>query len=162
TISEQMKLTPEQAEHEGRGYLQSSDVVNVGFTQGEDSYVVVQVVYDELAALDDYEGVDITRMTRELTPKSPFGLNPMHITVDGIALDADGFAEWQSAMAQVAGSQRELKYVLRVYGENGNFDDTEPQSLWMVQDQGDLQVKPKRVLDKRRGAAPEGDLIIDS
>jgi flagellar motor protein MotB len=251
TIREQMQLTSSQAEHEGRGYLQSSDVVNVGFTQGEDSYVVVQVVYDELAVLDDYEGVDITRMTRELTPKSPFGLNPMHITVDGkplddpdrssadvqrctdvaldkaniqfqfdnlksrprlsvvaspsvvlfqqledegvvaqpvrfkmyanyaafidraevrifeagrsvqsepldvVAVDADGFAEWQPAMAQVAGSQRELKYVLRAYGENGNFDDTEPQSLWMLQDQGDLQVRPKSVPHKRREAAPD-------
>ena len=62
-----------QAEHEGRGFVQSSDVVNVGFTQGESSYVVVQVVYDEPAVLDDYEGVNITRLTHELTPQSPFG-----------------------------------------------------------------------------------------
>src|SRR5258708_7837533 len=87
SVVEQMHLLPTQAEHEGRGYVQSADVVNAGFTQGESSYVVVQVVYDESAVLDDYEGVDITRMTRELTPKSPFGLNPMHITVDGKPLD---------------------------------------------------------------------------
>jgi flagellar motor protein MotB len=86
-ISQEMHLTPEQAEHEGRGYVQSTDVVNSGFTQGDTSYVVVQVVYDEPAVLDDYEGVSITRMTRELTPRNPFGLNPMHITVDGVPID---------------------------------------------------------------------------
>jgi flagellar motor protein MotB len=53
-ISDEMHLTPAQAEHEGRGFVQSGDVVNVGFTQGEASYVVVQVVYDEPAVLDDY------------------------------------------------------------------------------------------------------------
>jgi flagellar motor protein MotB len=87
TIGKQMQLTPEQAEHEGRGYVHSPDVVNRGFTQGEDSYVVVQVVYDELAVRDDYEGVDITRLTRELTPKSQYGINLMHISVDGKPLD---------------------------------------------------------------------------
>jgi flagellar motor protein MotB len=87
TIREQMQIAPEQAEHEGRGYVQSPDVVNNGFTQGEDSYVAVQVVYDELAVLDDYEGVDITRLARELTPKSQYGINLMHISVDGKPLD---------------------------------------------------------------------------
>src|SRR4030095_6454847 len=32
-------------------------------------------------------GVDITRMTRELSPKNPFGLNVMRITVDGEPID---------------------------------------------------------------------------
>lgn len=90
TIREQMQLSAAQAEHEGRGYVQSSDVVNVGFTQGDTSYVAVQVVYDELAPLDDYEGVDITRITRELSPKNPFGLNLMRITVDGEPIDDPG------------------------------------------------------------------------
>jgi len=89
-ISDEMHLTPTQAEHEGRGFVQSSDVVNVGFTQGESSYVVVQVVYDEPAVLDDYEGVNITRLTHELTPRSPFAVNTMHITVDGVPLDDPG------------------------------------------------------------------------
>ncbi len=62
-------------------------MVNAGFTQGEDSYVVVQVVYDEQAILDDYEGVDITRMTRELATSSSYGLNMMHISVDGVPID---------------------------------------------------------------------------
>ena len=80
-------LTPAQAEHEGRGYVQSNDVVNEGFTQDGTSHIVVQVVYDEPAILDDYEGVDITTLTRELSPKNPFALNLMRITVDGEPID---------------------------------------------------------------------------
>ncbi|HEX4973477.1 MAG TPA: OmpA family protein [Steroidobacteraceae bacterium] len=87
TIVEDMKLTAAQAEHEGRGYVQSADVVNQGFTQEGTSHIVVQVVYDEPAVLDDYEGVDIERITRELSPKNPFGLNLMRITVDGEPID---------------------------------------------------------------------------
>ena len=89
-VSEQMHLSASQAEHEGRGFVQSSDVVNVGFTQGESSYVVVQVVYDEPAVLDDYEGVKITPLTHELTPQNPLGVNTMHITVDGVPIDDPG------------------------------------------------------------------------
>jgi len=87
TIREQMQLAPGQAEHEGRGYVQSDDVVNAGFTQGDTSYIVVQVVYDERAVVDDFDGVDITKLTRELSPKDPFGLNLMRITVDGMPID---------------------------------------------------------------------------
>jgi outer membrane protein OmpA-like peptidoglycan-associated protein len=80
-------LAGAKAEHEGRGYVQSDDVVNAGFIQGQESYVRVQVVYDEPLALDGYEGVDITRLTRELRPKTPYDLNVMHITVDGKPID---------------------------------------------------------------------------
>jgi flagellar motor protein MotB len=76
-----------ESEFEGRGYVHSDDVVNAGFIQGETSHVAVQVVYDELAILDDYEGVDITRLTRELSPENPLGLNLMRITVDGKPID---------------------------------------------------------------------------
>jgi flagellar motor protein MotB len=86
-VTEQMGLPAAQAEHEGRGFVHSDDVVNAGFLQGETSHVVVQVVYDEPAILDDYEGVDITRVARELSTKSSFGLNLMHISVDGEPLD---------------------------------------------------------------------------
>jgi len=89
-VTEEMHLPASQAEHEGRGFVQSGDVVNVGFTQGASSYVVVQVVYDEPAALDDYDGVSITRLRHELTPQSPFGINTMHITVDGVPVDDPG------------------------------------------------------------------------
>jgi flagellar motor protein MotB len=80
-------LAGARAEHEGRGYVQSDDVVNAGFTQGQESFVRVQAVYDEPLSLDNYEGVDITRLTKDLSPKSPYALNIMHITVDGKPID---------------------------------------------------------------------------
>jgi flagellar motor protein MotB len=90
TIGATLGLSPAQAEFEGRGYVHSTDVVNAGFVQGDTSHVVVQVVYDELALLDDLDGVDITRVTRELRPHNPFGLNLMRITVDGKPIDDPG------------------------------------------------------------------------
>ncbi|MGB5722559.1 MAG: OmpA family protein, partial [Woeseiaceae bacterium] len=86
-IAEDMQLETQQREFEGRGFVHSDDVVNAGFIQGETSHVAVQVVYDELAVLDDYEGVDVTRITRELSPENPLGLNLMRITVDGEPID---------------------------------------------------------------------------
>jgi hypothetical protein len=83
-------LSGARSEHEGRGYVQSDDVVNAGFTQGQDSFVRVQVVYDEKLPLDNYEGVDITRLTQEVRPKSPYELNVMRITVDGKPIDDPG------------------------------------------------------------------------
>src|SRR5881296_3455565 len=83
-------LSGARSEHEGRGYVQSDDVVNAGFIQGEKSFVRVQVVYDEPVPLDDYEGVEITPITRELQPKSPYELNVMRITVDGKPIDDPG------------------------------------------------------------------------
>jgi len=80
-------LAGARSEHEGRGYVQSDDVVNAGFVQGEESFVRVQVVYDERLPSDNYDGVDITRSTQELHPKSPYELNVMHITVDGKPID---------------------------------------------------------------------------
>jgi flagellar motor protein MotB len=86
-VDQDMQLDDSQIEFEGRGYVYSKDVVNEGFIQGDDSHVAVEVVYDELAILDDYEGVDITRITRELSPENPLGLNLMRITVDGEPID---------------------------------------------------------------------------
>ena len=82
-----MQLAPEQAEHEGRGYVQSTTSSTRGFTQGETSHVVVQVVYDELAVLDDYEGVDITPPHARADAEEPVRLNLMRITVDGKPID---------------------------------------------------------------------------
>jgi flagellar motor protein MotB len=89
-IAADMQLSPAQVEFEGRGYVHSDDVVNAGFIQGETSHVVVQIVYDEVAELDDYDGVQITPLTRELEPKNAFGLNLMRITVDGEPVDDPG------------------------------------------------------------------------
>jgi flagellar motor protein MotB len=87
TIMQDPVLAGAKSEHEGRGYVQSDDVVNAGFIQGQDSFVRVQVVYDEPLPLDNYEGIEITRLTQELHPKSPYDLNVMHITVDGKPID---------------------------------------------------------------------------
>ena len=226
-IKTELGLSDAQAEHEGRGYVHSNDVVNGGFIQGDTSHVVVEVVYDELALLDDFEGVDITPITRELRPKNPLALNLMRISVDGkptddpgrssadiqrctdvaleqadirfgfdnlkseprlsvtakpnsvpvpqpgepmteassvrfkaytnyghfversevrvfekgeslqaeplgvVAIGPDGSAEWQPPADAFPAPVRELQYVLRAYGQDGTFDETEPQWLWL-------------------------------
>lgn len=87
TIRSLMQLGSDQAEHEGHGFVHAADVPNEGFVQGPESYIEVQVVYDEAVLRDDYEGVDITRLNRELAPSNAYGLNPMHISVNGEPLD---------------------------------------------------------------------------
>ena len=89
-VSELMGLTEGQAEFDGRGYVQSDDVVNSGFIESDTSKVKVQVVYDEQILRDDYEGVEITPLTREVTNANPFALNLMRITVDGKPIDDPG------------------------------------------------------------------------
>ncbi len=238
TVKAELALSDARAEHEGRGYLHANDVVNAGFIQGDTSHVVVQVVYDELAPLDDYAGVDITPITRALRAREPLALNLMRITVDGEPIDdpgrssadiqrctdvaleradvrfrfdslesgprlsvasepisvrvhasanggtsaspvrfrmysnyghflersevrvfdadqsvqgapravvdvgRDGFAEWRPEVESFAGPVRQLQYVLRAYDEEGRFDETAPQSLWMVY--GDAGERPER------------------
>jgi len=225
-LQAELGLSDDQVEHEGRGYVHSDDVVNGGFIQGDTSHVAAQVVYDELAVLDDYEGVDVTPITRELRPKDPLALNLMRITVDGEPLDdpgrssadiqrctdvalertdvsfrfdelestprlsvtarptvpignagaegaaapvhfraytnyahfiersevrifergqstqaeplavvpvgRDGFAHWQTDLERISAPAKELAYVLRAYDDQGRFDETAPQSLWLV------------------------------
>ena len=89
-VKGELALSDSQVEHEGRGYVHSDDVVNSGFVEGESSDVQVEVVFDDLAVLDNYEGVDVTPLTREIRPKSPLGLNLMRITVDGEPIDDPG------------------------------------------------------------------------
>jgi uncharacterized repeat protein (TIGR01451 family) len=238
-IKSELALSDAQVEHEGRGYVQSDDVVNAGFVQGETSYVVVQAVYDDLALRDDYDGVEITPLTRELEAKEPLALNLMRISVDGkpvddpgrsvadiqrctdvaldqadiqfrfddlkavqrlsvtaapiaapvdgegnaglvhfraytnyphwidhsevrifeqgqsvqaeplavAAVDAQGNAEWQPPQEWFASPVRELQYVLRGYDAQGQFDETEPQVLWLKYADG---TEPK----------PEGDPLL--
>ena len=245
TVLAEMGPDAEQAEFEGRGYVHSDDVVNAGFIRGETSHVAVQVVYDDLAILDDYEGVDITRLTRELEPQNPLGLNLMRITVDGkpiddpkrssadiqrctdvalakvdiqfgydnlssaprlsvaaqpsntivrkevhsgqslsggfriweqdraspihfrmytnyssfvdhaeirilepgrspesepldvVPIDIDGTAKWLPKTEEFEVRYDQLSYVLRAYGKDGNFDETQPQPLWVIYDQAE-------------------------
>lgn len=89
-VKERMGLRDKQVEFDGRGYVQSDDVINAGFIESDTSRVQVQVVYDELVLLDDYEGVEVTSLTREVTPSDPFALNLMRITVDGKPVDDPG------------------------------------------------------------------------
>src|SRR4030065_1252872 len=82
-VSERMRLAERQAEFDGRGYVQSDDVVNAGFVESDMSKVKVQVVYDEPIVRDDYEGVEVTPLTREVNTADPFALNLLRITVAG-------------------------------------------------------------------------------
>lgn len=227
-VSAQMGLAETQAEFDGRGYVQSDDVVNTGFIESDTSRVEVKVVYDEPVIRDDYEGVEITPLTREVNPGNPFGLNLMRITVDGkpvhdpnkssadvqrcidvaldsaqiqfkrdslkleprlnvaawpitvqsqdspetefvenmayfrmytnyssfieraevrifeeeqsvrdtpfavVEMDANGMAQWQPEFASFSAPARKLKYLVRVYGGKGLFDETSAQPLWVV------------------------------
>lgn len=85
-----LRLGDEKIEYEGRGYVQSDDVVNSGFIESERSWISVQVVYDELASLDDRDAMEITRLTREVDIKNPFALNLMRISVDGKPISDPG------------------------------------------------------------------------
>lgn len=86
-VKPRLALNDKQAEFDGRGYVQTDDVVNAGFIEADVSRVEVQVVYDELAVLDELEGVDIQRMKREVSTTNPYALNYMRITVDGKPVD---------------------------------------------------------------------------
>ncbi|MBU3070275.1 OmpA family protein [Aestuariicella sp. G3-2] len=227
-VSQQIGLLEEQAEFEGRGYVQVDDVVNAGFVESEQSRVKVEVIYDELAVLDDLDDMDITRINREVETENPYALNLMRITVDGktlndpgtsvadvqrctdVALDQadirfkhdnmdfkprlnvtawprsvryqddyntraidnrvyfqlysnypsridraevrvfeagqstrtepleivplndDGRGEWLAEFENFQAPRRHLNYLVRVYDEQGRYDQTQPQSLWVV------------------------------
>lgn len=89
-VQRQLDLPDTAVEHEGRGFVHSEDVVNAGFLEGDSDHVQVQVVYDEPVVLDDYDGLEITPVTRELRPQDPLSLNLMRITVDGVPIDDPG------------------------------------------------------------------------
>jgi flagellar motor protein MotB len=89
-VSEQMGLSKGQTEFDGHGYVQSDDVVNAGFIESDTSRVEVRVVYDDLIIRDEYEGVEVTPLTREVSTADPFALNLMRITVDGKPIDDPG------------------------------------------------------------------------
>ena len=235
-LQAQLGLSDAQVEHEGRGFVHADDVVNAGFLQGDSDHVVVQVVYDEQAVVDDRDGIEVIPLTRELTPQAPLSLNPMRITVDGVPIDdpqrsssdiqrctdvaleaADiafrfddlegerrlsvsstppasqgapvrfrmynnypffieraeirifergesvraeplavietdrrGFAEWTPTASRT--SMDSLAFVLRVYGEDGSWDETAPQSLWRV---GEDQRGPRLPENESFGSADQ-------
>ena len=61
--------------------------MNTGFVEKDQSKVEVQIVYDELAVLDENEGVSIERITRDVKTRNPYALNLMRISVDGQPLN---------------------------------------------------------------------------
>lgn len=256
-LQQQLGLKPEQVEHEGRGYVQSDDVVNNGFTDAAVSRVEVQVVYDELAALDNQDGLDITRLTREVKVANPYALNLMRITVDGkplddpgksisdierctdvalekakiqfkydnlnmkprlnvtawpnsiryqddpatdfkddqvdfkaysnfsgfiaksevrifdqekslrdeplavVPLNKEGRGQWRANFPEYSASGRDLKYVLRVYDKDNNFDETAPQQLWIL-DKSAPGLKEQNVEKERLVGYGENRLALEN
>ena len=47
-------------------------------------------------------------------------------------IDRRGFAKWQAPALDVASPDQPLKFVLRAYGDDGLFDETAPQALWLT------------------------------
>ncbi|WP_299582869.1 OmpA family protein [uncultured Microbulbifer sp.] len=82
-VKDLLDLEDAQVEFEGRGYVQSDDVVANGFTLDEGARVEVQVLYDELAILAESDRLEIERINREAIANNPYALNLMRITVDG-------------------------------------------------------------------------------
>jgi hypothetical protein len=50
-----------------------------------------------------------------------------------VPVGRDGFAHWQPEAQPVSAPARELVYVLRAYDEQDRFDETAPQSIWLVE-----------------------------
>ncbi|MCW9012188.1 MAG: OmpA family protein [Gammaproteobacteria bacterium] len=227
-IKDELGLTDKQVEFEGRGFVHSKDVVSTGFVQFDGSRVEVEVLYDELAVLEEDEGLDITRIDQEARARTPYALNMMRISVDGkplhdpykniadlqrctdvaleqaeikfkfsalnlkprlnitawpntiryqndveteamenrvqfraysnypdfieraevrifeeenstrdaplaiVAVDKSWHAEWLAEFEKVEQPVRKLKYLVRVYDDVGNYDETSALPLWVV------------------------------
>jgi len=86
-VKQTLGLRDDQVEFEGRGFVQSKDVAQTGFIELDKSKVEVQVLYDELAQVEDSEGITIKRITRDVATRDPFALNLMRISVDGQPLN---------------------------------------------------------------------------
>src|SRR5881409_2974842 len=56
------------------------------------------------------------------------------VPLEIIAVDEAGLAEWQPAAKTLAGSARELKYLLRAYDSKGNIDETGAHPLWLYRE----------------------------
>jgi flagellar motor protein MotB len=83
-VQQELGLSDQQVEYEGLGYVHSKDVASTGFIQLDGSRVEVAVLYDELAVLEENEGLDIERIDREAEAHNPYALNLMRITIDGV------------------------------------------------------------------------------
>ncbi|WP_226663175.1 OmpA family protein [Microbulbifer aggregans] len=82
-VQQQLGLTDEQVAFEGRGFVESPDVVQTGFIHMDGARVEVEVLYEELAVLAESDRLEIERIQREAEAHNPYALNLMRITVDG-------------------------------------------------------------------------------
>lgn len=227
-VQQKLGLDDAQVEFEGRGYVESRDVVQTGFIHMDGARVEVQVLYDELAVLAEQDRLEIERLQQEALAHNPYALNLMRITVDGapeydphknsadlqrctdvalenaniqfrfdnqsmqprlnvtafpstiryaddpetelaesrvqfkrytnypsfitraevrifeeeqslrdaplavVNLDQNGEGSWDAAFDSFQAPLKKLKYVLRVYDWKQRFDETRPQTLWLV------------------------------
>jgi hypothetical protein len=102
----------------------------VGLHIGEDGAYATPVRFTMYANYSHFiERAEVRLFEREQSLEAtPIGI---------VALDPDGFGEWQPAANAFAAPARELKYVLRAYGKGGSFDETVPQPLWLVYADGE-------------------------
>ena len=56
------------------------------------------------------------------------------VPVEVIPLDNKGDGEWLAKFEEFTAPNIELKYILRVYDKDDNFDETKPQTIWLVDD----------------------------
>ncbi|MCQ3828432.1 OmpA family protein [Microbulbifer elongatus] len=227
-VQEKLGLEDDQVAFEGRGYVESKDVVQTGFIHMDGARVEVQVLYDELAILAEQDRLEIERLQQEAVAHNPYALNLMRITVDGapeydphknsadlqrctdvaldnaniqfrfdnqtmqprlnvtafpntvryaddpetelvesrvvfkrytnypsfitraevrifeeaqslrdqplavVTLDQNGEGNWEADFDSFQAPLKKLKYVLRVYDWKQRFDETRPQTLWLV------------------------------
>ena len=227
-VQQHLGLEDEQVEFEGRGFVESKDVVQTGFIHMDGARVEVQVLYDELAVLAEKDRLEIERIQQEAEAHNPYALNLMRITVDGapeydphknsadlqrctdvalenaniqfrfdnqtmqprlnvtafpstiryaddpeteiadsrvqfkrytnypsfitraevrlfeeeqslrdepiavVNLDQNGEGSWDADFEEYQAPLKKLKYVLRVYDWKQRFDETRPQTLWIV------------------------------
>src|SRR5262249_53769751 len=66
--------------------------------------------------------------------------SPQSAPLAVIPVDRNGTAEWQPTAPQIAGAGSQLEYLLRAYGSDGKFDDTQPRQLWLVYEGSRLAV----------------------
>jgi uncharacterized repeat protein (TIGR01451 family) len=65
-----------------------------------------------------------------------------------IPAESNGVAEWQPEPMSFAAPMRELQFVLRAYDDAGRFDETAPQSLWLVHGDGSDALLPEDVTSR--------------
>jgi hypothetical protein len=51
-----------------------------------------------------------------------------------VPIEPDAAADWQPPAAWFRGPTKEVAYIVRAYGADGNFDETRPRKLWFVYD----------------------------